>query len=368
VVWSEPSEQPHHLEIALALALEAPARLNAVEVPVDVELEVQRWVVAWPSEVGWLRHLEAQLVEIQLLDERIDDANRIAILNPLVEAFRQQRQLPPIDPFDEPDHFDPRRFSKGIIAANDFSHDQGHLQIDINGDQAFNSAQDFDIGLTGISSVSYDAATDQFTFAAPAPTKKIALTFDDGPDPTYTAQILSVLATYNVKATFFEIGEQVADNPQITQAIFNAGHLVEDHTWNHPDLTTLTASQIQSQLQQTSDAIFNATGVRPQYFRPPYGSMDSEVESVAESMGLKTTLWTVDTLDWDQPNTTTNAIIQEVLTNATDNGIVLMHDGGGDRSRTVDALDDIIVGLRAQGYELVTIDQINPLPPWDLFL
>ena len=126
MVWSEPSEQPHHLEIALALALEPPARLYAVEIAVDVELEVQRRVVAWPPEVGWLRQLEAQLVEIKLLDERIDDANRIAILDPLIEAFRQQRQLPPIDPFDEPCHSDPRRFSRGIIAASDFSHDQGH--------------------------------------------------------------------------------------------------------------------------------------------------------------------------------------------------------------------------------------------------
>ena len=89
MVWSEPSQQPHHLEIALALALEAPARLNAVEIAVDVELEVQRRVVAGPSELGRRRHLEAQLVEIKLLDERIDDANRIALLDPLIEAFRQ---------------------------------------------------------------------------------------------------------------------------------------------------------------------------------------------------------------------------------------------------------------------------------------
>ena len=107
VIRRQPSEQPHHLEIALALALEPPARLDAIEIAVDVELEVQRRVVAGPADVGRLGRLEAQLVEIERLDERIDDANRIALVDPLIEAFRQQRQLPPIDPFDEPRHAAP---------------------------------------------------------------------------------------------------------------------------------------------------------------------------------------------------------------------------------------------------------------------
>jgi peptidoglycan/xylan/chitin deacetylase (PgdA/CDA1 family) len=214
--------------------------------------------------------------------------------------------------------------------------------------------------------VSYDAATDQFTLAAPAPTKKIALTFDDGPDPTYTAQILSVLAAYNVKATFFEVGEMITAYPDQVRAVFNAGHEIENHSFTHADLTTLSDAQIISEIQNTSDAIFNITGVRPTYLRPPYGEVNSHVESIIESMGYKTTLWTVDTNDWAEPGT--NAIIQAALSGATDQGIILMHDAGGNRSQTVAALDDIIVGLQAAGYELVTLNQITTLPPWDLFL
>ena len=112
----------------------------------------------------------------------------------------------------------------------------GHLQIDLNGDQQFVSLQDFDVGLNGMSSVSYDAASDEFTFGAAAATKKIALTFDDGPDETYTQQVLNVLDTYGVEATFFEVGERVTadwfDGAGLAQTVANAGHLVENHTWN----------------------------------------------------------------------------------------------------------------------------------------
>ncbi len=201
--------------------------------------------------------------------------------------------------------------------------------------------------------------------AAAAPSKKIALTFDDGPDPTFTPQVLQVLQSFGVKATFFEVGEMVSLYPDQTRAVVSAGDLVENHSFNHPDLITLSDAQIRDQLQQTSDAIFNITDTRPQYFRPPYGSVDSRVESIIESADMKTTLWTVDTNDWQMGGV--DGIVQAALNGASDGGIILMHDGGGDRSQTVDALDDIIVGLQGQGYEFVTIDQILNLPPWDLF-
>ncbi len=239
----------------------------------------------------------------------------------------------------------------------------GHFQVDINDNLLFDAAQDFDIGISGVNAMTYDAALDEFTFGAAAPTKKIALTFDDGPDPTYTQQVLSVLDTFGVKATFFVVGEMAGFYPDVLLDVTNAGHLVENHSFDHADLTTLSDAQIRSQFQQTSDAIFNITGTAPTYFRPPYGSYDARVESIATSMGLDMALWTVDTNDWQQGGV--NGIVQAALGGATDNGVILMHDGGGNRSQTVDALDDIILGLQSQGYELVTLNQISTLPVWD---
>jgi len=191
--------------------------------------------------------------------------------------------------------------------------------------------------------------------------KKIALTFDDGPD-TYTQQVLNVLDAYNVDATFFATGENITANVGLAQAVVNAGHLLENHSYTHPDLTTLSNTQITSELKRTSDAIFTATGTHPEYYRPPYGEHNANVDSIANSLGLQAVTWTVETLDWDQPNTTEAEIIQSVLQGATDNGVILMHDGGGNRSQTVAALDDIILRLRGQGYELVTLDKIPVLP------
>ncbi|MDX2156486.1 MAG: polysaccharide deacetylase family protein [Hyphomicrobiaceae bacterium] len=244
-------------------------------------------------------------------------------------------------------------------ASNSVRFTGGHLQIDVNGDRAFTAGLDFDIGLAGVGSVTYDSAADNFQLLAAA-TRRIALTFDDGPDPTYTAQVLSVLATWNVPATFFVLGQEVEERPGVVQSIAAAGHLVANHSYDHPDLTTLNASQITSQLTRTSDAIFNAIGERPAYFRPPYGSYDAEVESVVDALGMQMVLWTVDTNDWAMPGV--NAIVQSVLAGATDQGVVLMHDGGGNRSQTVSALSQIIPGLQSMGYELVTLDQLTTLP------
>jgi peptidoglycan/xylan/chitin deacetylase (PgdA/CDA1 family) len=155
----------------------------------------------------------------------------------------------------------------------------------------------------------------------------------------------------------------VQSYPDVLLDVANAGHLVENHSYDHSDLTMLSDAAIRLQFEQTSDAIFSLTGVQPTYFRPPYGSFDANVESIATSMGLEMALWTVDTNDWQQGGV--SGIVQSALSGATDGGVILMHDGGGDRSQTVDALDDIIIGLQNQGYELVTLDQIPSLPVWD---
>jgi peptidoglycan-N-acetylglucosamine deacetylase len=187
---------------------------------------------------------------------------------------------------------------------------------------------------------------------------EIALTFDDGPNPTYTPQVLSILHQDGVSATFFVIGEQVQAYPDLVQQEHAMGHIVGNHSWNHPDLTTLSADGIHTQLGNTSDAIEQATGVRPSFFRPPYGAYNYQVLLQASNLGLQPTLWSVDPQDWNGPPSS-DIIIQRVLNMAHNGSIILMHDGGGDRSQTVAALPTIIMQLHIRGYRLVTVPQLT---------
>lgn len=185
---------------------------------------------------------------------------------------------------------------------------------------------------------------------------EIALTFDDGPSPLYTPQILNILHDNDVHATFFCIGEQVQNSPDLVQQEAAAGHVVGNHSWNHPDLTTLTSDQVHAQLADTSNALQNADGQTPAFFRPPYGAINEDVHDQASTLGLQPILWNIDTLDWEMPGSA--AIVQAVLDNASNGAVILMHDGGGDRSQTVAALPEIISGLKARGFQLVTINQL----------
>ena len=251
----------------------------------------------------------------------------------------------------------------------------GHLQVDLNGDGKFVDTQDFDIGMSGAGSMLFDHDADNFTFgAAPPPPppppgdKHIALTFDDGPW-TYTQQIVDILNHYNVDATFFEIGEQVAGNEAMLQSMVANGHLIENHSWDHSDLTTLSSAEITSQFKMTSEAILNATGTIPEYYRPPYGEHNATVDTIADHTtvgnnipaGMQPVIWTVDTEDW-KAGATADSIFKFVMDNATDNGVILMHDGGGNRAETVAALDNIIEGLQLAGYQIGTLHDIPVLP------
>jgi peptidoglycan/xylan/chitin deacetylase (PgdA/CDA1 family) len=189
------------------------------------------------------------------------------------------------------------------------------------------------------------------TVGQPGPLQA-ALTFDDGPNAIYTPQILAVLAAYGVPATFFTLGREGAARPDLLRAEAAAGDSVEDHTWDHPDLTKLPIAAAASELSRTADLVWQATGVRARCFRPPYGNTNSTVVSIGASLGLVQTLWNVDPRDWSRPGV--SAIVGNVLANAHGRGVVIiMHDGGGDRSQTVAALPQIIMGLRSQGYQFV---------------
>jgi peptidoglycan/xylan/chitin deacetylase (PgdA/CDA1 family) len=193
--------------------------------------------------------------------------------------------------------------------------------------------------------------------AATAGQKIIALTFDDGPGP-YTPQVLSVLERYQVQASFFEIGEEVAAYPQYSKMVAAAGFPVENHTWSHPNLATLPASLVDSQIDMTQAEIRNVTGATPQCVRPPDDAWNAGVLGQIASRGLTTMSYSVDPKDWTLPGV--QAIVNAVVSAAFPGAVVDMHDAGGDRSETVAALPQIITQLRAMGYTFVSICGAGP--------
>ena len=188
--------------------------------------------------------------------------------------------------------------------------------------------------------------------------KEIALTFDDG--PWYqTPQFLSLLERYQVPATFFEIGEQIAQFGQggaIERRMLADGDMVGDHTWSH--IVVAGAGPVAAdQIQRTAAAIRDAThGFTPCLFRAPDGSVSSALIGEARSLGFTTIQWDIDPRDWALPGV--GEIEDNVLANAHPGAIVEMHDGGGDRSETLEALPTIIDSLRARGYTFVTVTQL----------
>ena len=196
--------------------------------------------------------------------------------------------------------------------------------------------------------------------ASTAGQRVIALTFDDGPGP-FTPQILSVLEQYHVPATFFEIGEKVAEYPQYTQMVAAAEYPVEDHTWSHPDLSTLSAAQIDSQIQETQNEIRSLTGHTPACLRPAYDDWNSTVLDQIAGQGLTAMSYSIDPRDWSTPGVAT--IVSRVVDGAFSGAVVDMHDGGGDRSETVAALPQIITDLRSDGYSFVSICGYLVAPP-----
>lgn len=190
--------------------------------------------------------------------------------------------------------------------------------------------------------------------------KFVSLTFDDGPSP-YTNQILDILGTYNIKATFFVVGKAVKNYPEIVKRINNEKHVIGNHTWNHPTITDIPAKKLSSQIQKTSLVIKDIIGKKPILFRAPYGEIDDHSFRVIQDSGLKSVLWTVDSLDWSL--TTEKLIENEVLKNTKTDSIVLLHDGdqfgSGPRDATVLSLPNIIESLMQSGYKFLTIPEFH---------
>ncbi|WP_020663030.1 polysaccharide deacetylase family protein [Amycolatopsis benzoatilytica] len=186
---------------------------------------------------------------------------------------------------------------------------------------------------------------------------EIALTFDDGPNPPYTGKILDLLERYGVRATFFCVGLNASASGEDLQRMIEQGHEVGNHTWSHPFLPDLSETQLADQIDRTAEAIGSATGAEPGYFRPPYGSRTPAIVQSLAGRGTKVALWDVDTEDWAMrgPEVVTKTVAHQTRPGS----VVLMHDGGGDRSQTVAALPAVIEGLLSRGLEFVRVQDLS---------
>ena len=185
-----------------------------------------------------------------------------------------------------------------------------------------------------------------------------ALTFDDGPDPRWTSYTLDILADYAVHATFFVVGNCISGNEYLLERMVNDGHEVESHTWSHPRLSQLPAHRWDGEVDRTSDEIEAVTGARPRYLRPPYGDFDRQSLERIFERGLIPSLWSVDGADWLVR--TPGEIAAPIDQTLREGAVVLLHDGGGDRSRTVAALPHVLDDALRRGLTWVRLDVEPP--------
>ncbi|MEW2404286.1 polysaccharide deacetylase family protein [Streptomyces sp. NPDC046862] len=180
--------------------------------------------------------------------------------------------------------------------------------------------------------------------------RAMVLTFDDGPDPRYTPEILRTLREYDVHAMFFVCGSMAADHKDLLRQMADDGHVVGNHTWSHPLLTKMSYSAIHAQMERTSEVIEEAYGEAPRWFRAPYGAWNRAVFHIGADLGMEPLGWTLDTLDWRSPGTRT--IVERIERQADPGVVVLSHDAGGNRSQSVRALRDYLPGLLDAGYQI----------------
>ena len=195
----------------------------------------------------------------------------------------------------------------------------------------------------------------------PRGARRMALTYDDGPNDPYTWRIMEVLERHGVKATFFLVGQFVQQKPEIARALVAAGHVIGSHTWNHPNLIFCSTSEVRRQLEQAQKAIFDATGVEAKLFRPPFGGRRPASLRAVRAFGLLPIMWNVTCYDWKAESA--KEIVGHAVRQIRGGDVILLHDGGyrrmgADRSRTVASSDEILTRYKEEGYEFVTIPQM----------
>lgn len=193
-----------------------------------------------------------------------------------------------------------------------------------------------------------------YAFSGPYNKAEIALTFDDGPDLVYTPQILNKLKNYGVKATFFLLGENAERYPNMVKRIVQEGHIVGNHTYNHPNLLKVSDEEYQNQIRKTEEILRKLIGYDPKFIRPPYGIITENQLRWATEQNFMIVQWSVDTLDWK--GLSADKITDNVLGNAFPGSVLLQHSApGGHLQGSVDALDRIVPELTAKGARFVTL-------------
>lgn len=186
-------------------------------------------------------------------------------------------------------------------------------------------------------------------------TKRIALSFDDGPHPRFTPMILEMLAEYGIKATFFMIGSNVARYPEVARAVAAAGHEIGNHTYTHPHMHALSVKELLEEIEKTEN-IFEQNGIpRPRLFRPPEGFRSKEQVRALRDAGYTTIIWSLDTNDWR--GRAAHEIVSVVLGGVRGGDILLFHDYTS-RKNTITALEELIPRLIKDGYEFVTVSEL----------
>lgn len=186
--------------------------------------------------------------------------------------------------------------------------------------------------------------------------KYLALTFDDGPHPKETNEVLDVLKKYDVKGTFFIAGKHANWYSEPLIRASKEGHEIGNHTFNHPDISNLTNDQLEEEIIKCEEMLIKLTGKKPNLFRPPYGSYrQNELEQIANKLGYKVVLWTtVDAKDWKNPGA--QSIANTIINNAKNGDIILLHDYA--TQNTVEALDILIPKMQNKGYKFVTVSEL----------
>lgn len=191
----------------------------------------------------------------------------------------------------------------------------------------------------------------------------IAMTFDDGPNLKLTPKLLDLLAAHHIKATFFVIGENVAEHPEVVARAAHEGHEIGNHSWSHPNLAKMSDEGVRRELRRTEDAIKGAIGTRPTLLRPPYGSLSARQKRwIHDEFGYQIILWDVDPLDWKRPGPA--VVRSRILKETRPGSIVLSHDI---HPGTIEAMPSTFDQLEAKGFKFVTASELigmaRPEPP-----
>lgn len=195
----------------------------------------------------------------------------------------------------------------------------------------------------------------------PRGTKKLALTYDDGPNDPHTLRLMEVLHKHDVRATFFCIGRYAQQKPQIVRDLVKAGHVVGNHTYTHPNLALQSQTQVRIQLTTCQNVLSDVIGAAPKLFRPPYGGRRPSVLRIAREMGLEPVMWSITCYDWKA--TSPERIEKHVKRQLRGGDVILLHDGGHvemgvNRGHTVAATDRLIAKYKSEGYEFLTIPEM----------